>query len=170
MRACVALLYFGLLAGCAPKMDRDELFAMITRPEHGLMAGVALGDTWESVKAKHDPKLRVRDDATSSGPIRQLRFDVGKPMEDDLYITYTVDAAGVITGMALTVNGAKDNSIVVRALYDNLLKHYEKKLGPPKGCETGACLFDVDGKPGGFALGFHKSDGSSSMIDARTTR
>ena len=92
--------------GCSkPRMDHDEVLAMITEPDRGLMAGVALGDPWESVKAKHHPKFTIRDEKTSTSLIRQLRMDTGKPFENLVRIDFETDAAGVISGMRLEVDG-----------------------------------------------------------------
>ena len=126
------------LAACAPKMDPKEVTRTVLAGK-GIFAGISLGDTWESVKASHDPSFEVLEKPAQN--MRELR----RQLESLNYwfVSFDkLDPAGKITMMSMSVSGTEKNSVVVRQLNDEFLSHFERRFGKPN-CNGSSCNFEL---------------------------
>lgn len=122
-----------LLAGCQKDLDEAEVKALLLEPSRGALAGFDFGDSWEKIKSEHDARYTVRDETVQIGSgqttFRQLRRDLGSPGEDGLYLTFRTDASGNVTQIDASIYGRKKNAVAVRRLLDDIIAHFDKKIG-----------------------------------------
>ena len=148
MKLCTLPLLTSL-AACGPKdLPREEI-AGVLFPEKGVFAGYEFGDSWDSIKSKHPEFFVVRDD-----DIKQLRRDVGDNAGSNGYfLGFGLDSAGKVVSMSASIHGQKQNAVTVRALFDDVVAHYDKTVGKgscsstKSGDNSTSCDFSAPGKP-----------------------
>ena len=131
-RYALALLAVLPLAACTPKLDRAEVKQMLLSQPRGLIGGIEFGDSWEKIKAEHDPRYTVRDEKTTIGGFKesflQLRHDLGGP-DNGYFLTFQVDEQNNVKSYGASVYGRKENAIVVRDVFDDLTAQFDAKVG-----------------------------------------
>jgi len=129
-------------------LPKEEITGVLF-PDKGVFAGYDFGDSWDDIKAKHPDFFEVRDDDH-----KQLRRDVGDNAgSNGYYLGFDLDGAGKVKSMSASVSGKKQNSVMVRALLDDVISHYDKTIGKGSCRRTGKddnssnCSWDAPGKP-----------------------
>lgn len=156
----VCLLFASLLIACTPKLDPLEVQELLIKPQRGLLGGIEIGDSWDKIKADHDARYTVREDQTESTTILQLRRDLSRPGTNGFYIGFTLDAGKKVESYRVSIFGQKGNAVVVRQVLDDLIAHFDKKVGGGKcsrtpGGKGNSSYCDWPSKKG--ALGVHVS-------------
>lgn len=135
-RHMAALLGGLLLGGCTPDINPAEVNEMLLQPSRGLMGGVEFGDSWEKIKADHDKRYKVRDETMMLGANQdqpstyyQLRRDLGSPGEEGFYITFRLDEQKNVKAYDVSIFGSSKNAVTVRKLLDDVIAHFDKKIG-----------------------------------------
>jgi hypothetical protein len=130
---CAVLVAALALSGCARDLSPTEVNEMLFQPSHGLMAGIDFGDGWEKIKADHDKRYTVRDEvvdiASTPTPYYQLRHDLGSPGDDGFYVNFALDAEKKVKSYSVSIYGRKRNAVVVREVLDEVIAHFDKKVG-----------------------------------------
>jgi hypothetical protein len=119
-----------LLSACTPKLEHSEVKQALLEQPRGLLGGVEFGDSWEKIKADHDKRYEVRDEKTETGAIRQLRRDLGSSKgTNGYYIGYNLDEQKNVKSYSASIHGQSDNAVVVRQVLDDVIAHFDKKVG-----------------------------------------
>ena len=108
---------------CGPKdLPRDEIEGVLFS-DKGVLGGYAFGDSWSEIKAKHAGSFRVNDD------MKQLRQDFGDDTGSNGYfLVFRLDPAGKVVGMEASVQGQKQNTVIVKQLFEAAVTHYDKSV------------------------------------------
>lgn len=126
MRIATALPLVALfLVGCTPDIKKDEVTAMLLGKDRGVLGGYDFGDSWDTIKKDHDPIYKVRDEAS----FEQLRRDLSDPGEEGFFITFHLDDAKKVKSLGASIYGSKQNAVTVRAIFDDVIAHFDKKMG-----------------------------------------
>ncbi|MFS8066735.1 MAG: hypothetical protein ACMG6S_10220 [Byssovorax sp.] len=121
-----------LLCACTPKLEQAEVNEMLLKPSRGLLGGIEFGDSWEKIKADHDKRYTVRDEKMAEGSFQQLRRDLSDPGTNGYMITFQLDEQKNVKSYSAEIMGRKDNAVVVRQVLDDVIAHFDKKVGGGK--------------------------------------
>lgn len=148
-----------LLTACTPKLDPNEVNEMLIKPSRGLFGGVELGDSWDKLKADHDKRYTVRDEKIEGNAFLQLRHDLGDPGQNGFYLTFHVDGEGKVERFEASIHGQKDNAVTVRKLLDDVIAHFDAKVG------NGHCGKTPGGKGNSSYCSWTKDGGPSVNVN-----
>lgn len=114
-----------LVAGCTPKLDAGEVSEMLVKPTRGLIAGFDIGDSWDQIKASHDPRYTVRDDSS-----QQLRRDLSDPGTNGFFVDFGVDpSTKKITRISVQVYGDRPNAAAVDRVAQDFVAKFDAQFG-----------------------------------------
>lgn len=162
-----------LLVACTPKLDPLEVKQALLEQPRGLIGGVEFGDSWEKIKTDHDKRYEVRDEQTSSGSFLQLRRDLSDPGTNGYFISFQLDEQKNVKSYSVSIYGEKGNAVVVRQVLDDVIAHFDKKVGggscrKSPGGKGNSSNCDWSGKDGGPTVSLmylEMSDPINGMID-----
>lgn len=147
------------LCGCATPLKPEEVNEMLLAPTHGILGGIAPGDSWDKLKADHDKRYTVHEDTLKSGnftnEIRMLHHDLGNPGEDGFSISVKLDANNNVTSHSASIYGRKNNAVVVRKVLDDVIAHFDKVVG------NGHCSKTAGGQGNSSSCQWKGTDGTS---------
>jgi len=146
-----------VLSACTPKLDLAEVDEVLIKPSRGLMGGIEFGDSWEKIKADHDKRYTVRDEQTSSGSLQQLRRDLSDAGTNGYFISFHLDAQKNVESYSVSIFGQKDNAVGVRKVLDDVIAHFDKKVG------GGKCGKIPGGKGNSTSCRWSGKDGASTV-------
>jgi hypothetical protein len=131
-RAIVAFATLPLVA-CTPELKVEENSNLLARET---LAGVNCGDSWESVKKNHDPKLVVVEktfnDKTSLFQLRRnLSDSLGASLDEGFFVKFSLGTDKRVEGMSVEVRGEGANQARAQAIEAALTMHFTAKTGRP---------------------------------------
>jgi len=121
------------VASCSEKsssFDDKEVAAMLIGQDRGLIAGVDIGDSWESIKGKSVPGVVAEEvDDPNLGKQYLLRPEKLLAFGTRAAVNLTVDEAGKVSGIWVHVSGSKDDKPRAAKVGLALIDHFDAKLG-----------------------------------------
>jgi hypothetical protein len=100
----VLILSIFLFASCGAKMERKEIHDLVFGYDRGLMVGVDIGDSWETVKNNHRDGWTVREE----DGIYQFRKDWDQG-NDMMFVTFQLDQDQNVEGMEFSMTATPGN-------------------------------------------------------------
>ncbi|MBI2968720.1 MAG: hypothetical protein HYY40_13045 [Bacteroidetes bacterium] len=116
-----------MLFSCSVKIEESFLNEMILKPEKGIIAGVDIGDSWETIKINHNPEWEIREENIDGNTIYQLwkRWD---EHDNTMHLTFNLDGNKIIREIEFRVRGTGENAVTIRKFMHTIYDHYSKKL------------------------------------------
>jgi hypothetical protein len=166
-----------LLGACSPpRLEKDEVNEVLLKPSRGLLGGIEFGDSWEKIKAEHDKRYSVRDEQVAGSSLRQLRRDLSDPGTNGYMLTFALDDQNNVKTYSAMIMGQKDNAVVVRQVLDDVIAHFDKKLGvgqcgklPGGQGNSSHCSWRPSGGPTVEVMYMESSDPIDGSIDINIT-
>lgn len=94
----------------------------------------------------------------AEGSFQQLRRDLSDPGMNGYMITFQLDEQKNVKSYSAEIMGRKDNAVVVRQVLDDVIAHFDKKVG------GGKCGKSPGGKGNSSNCRWSPKDGAAVLV------